>query len=69
MLQVIAGRDPNDSTSTPAPVPDYGAELAKPVAGLRIGIPKQYFGEGMDAGVRKNIEAGHRNVEEAGLQA
>jgi aspartyl-tRNA(Asn)/glutamyl-tRNA(Gln) amidotransferase subunit A len=58
VLQVIAGRDPNDSTSTTAPVPDYGAELAKPVAGLRIGIPKQYYGAGMDAGVRKNIEAG-----------
>ncbi|MGC1904667.1 MAG: Asp-tRNA(Asn)/Glu-tRNA(Gln) amidotransferase subunit GatA [Candidatus Acidiferrum sp.] len=58
VLQVIAGRDPNDSTSTTAPVPDYGAELAKPVAGLRIGIPKQYYGAGMDAGVRKNIEVG-----------
>jgi len=58
VLQVIAGRDPNDSTSTTAPVPDYRAELAKPVAGLRIGIPKQYYGAGMHTGVRKNIEAG-----------
>jgi aspartyl-tRNA(Asn)/glutamyl-tRNA(Gln) amidotransferase subunit A len=58
MMQVIAGRDANDATSTTAPVPDYRAEIAKPVKGLRIGIPKEYFGAGMDAGVRKKIEAG-----------
>ena len=58
VLHVTAGRDPNDSTSTTAAVPDYVAELDKPVAGVRIGIPKQYFGEGMDGEVRKKIEAG-----------
>jgi aspartyl-tRNA(Asn)/glutamyl-tRNA(Gln) amidotransferase subunit A len=58
VLQIIAGRDANDSTSTTAPVPDYGAALDKPVKGLRIGIPKEYFGAGMDADVRKKIEAG-----------
>ncbi len=58
VLQVIAGRDPNDSTSTTAPVPDYVSEVAKPVAGLRIGIPKEYFGEGINVDVRKKIEAG-----------
>src|SRR5215470_12329641 len=58
VLQIIAGRDPHDSTSTTAPVPEYTAELAKPVSGLRVGIPKEYFGEGMDAGVRQKIEAG-----------
>jgi aspartyl-tRNA(Asn)/glutamyl-tRNA(Gln) amidotransferase subunit A len=58
VLQVIAGRDPNDSTSTTAPVPEYHTEIGKPVAGLRIGIPKEYFGEGMDDQVRKKIEAG-----------
>src|SRR5260370_1328467 len=58
VLQIIAGRDPHDSTSTTAPVPDYRAELGKPVKGLRLGIPKEYFGEGMDTGVRKKIEAG-----------
>jgi aspartyl-tRNA(Asn)/glutamyl-tRNA(Gln) amidotransferase subunit A len=58
VLQIIAGRDPNDSTSTTAPVPDYGAALDKPVKGLRIGIPKEYFGAGMDPDVRKKIEAG-----------
>jgi aspartyl-tRNA(Asn)/glutamyl-tRNA(Gln) amidotransferase subunit A len=58
ILQVIAGRDPHDSTSTTTPVPDYGSELGKPVKGLRLGIPKEYFGEGMDAGVREKVEAG-----------
>jgi len=58
VLKVMAGRDPNDSTSTTAPVEDYPAELSKPVKGMKIGIPKEYFGEGMDPGVRKKIEAG-----------
>jgi aspartyl-tRNA(Asn)/glutamyl-tRNA(Gln) amidotransferase subunit A len=58
VLQIISGRDPNDSTSTTAPVPDYRAETEKPVKGLRIGIPKEYFGEGMDEGVRNKMEAG-----------
>jgi len=58
ILRVIAGRDPHDSTSTTAPVPEYSAELGKPVKGLRLGIPKEYFAEGMDAGVRQKIEAG-----------
>ncbi|HET8926111.1 MAG TPA: Asp-tRNA(Asn)/Glu-tRNA(Gln) amidotransferase subunit GatA [Candidatus Acidoferrum sp.] len=58
ILKVIAGRDPHDSTSTTAQVPDYVAELGKPVRGLRLGVPKEYFAEGMVAGVRQKIEAG-----------
>ena len=58
ILQAMAGRDPNDSTSTTEPVPDYAAQLQKPVKGLRLGIPKEYFGAGMDEAVRKKIEAG-----------
>ncbi|HTT32307.1 MAG TPA: Asp-tRNA(Asn)/Glu-tRNA(Gln) amidotransferase subunit GatA [Methylomirabilota bacterium] len=58
ILRTIAGRDPHDSTSTTVPVPDYCAGLGKPVQGLRLGIPKDYFGEGMDAGVREKVEAG-----------
>ena len=58
VMQIIAGRDANDSTSTTAPVPDYRAEAEKSVKGLRIGIPKEYFGAGMDPEVRKKIEAG-----------
>jgi aspartyl-tRNA(Asn)/glutamyl-tRNA(Gln) amidotransferase subunit A len=58
VLQIISGRDPHDSTSTTARVPDYATEIERPVKGLRIGIPKEYFGAGMDDGVRKKIEAG-----------
>src|SRR5271168_5130627 len=58
VLEVIAGRDANDSTSTTAPVPRYTKEIGKSVKGLRIGIPREYFGDGMDAGVRGKIEAG-----------
>jgi aspartyl-tRNA(Asn)/glutamyl-tRNA(Gln) amidotransferase subunit A len=68
VLEVIAGRDPNDSTSTTAPVPDYAAEIAKPVAGLRIGIPKEYFGEGMDDGVREKVEAGIEVLKKLGCK-
>src|SRR6202045_4532543 len=66
--QGIAGRDPHDSTSTTAPVPDYRAELGKPVKGMRLGIPKEYFAEGMDAGVRKKIEAGIEVFKKLGCQ-
>jgi aspartyl-tRNA(Asn)/glutamyl-tRNA(Gln) amidotransferase subunit A len=58
IMEVIAGRDPLDATSTTAPVPQYTGEITKPVKGMRIGIPREYFGDGMDAGVRGKIEAG-----------
>jgi aspartyl-tRNA(Asn)/glutamyl-tRNA(Gln) amidotransferase subunit A len=57
VLQTIAGRDPMDSTSADVPVPDYVAELKKDVRGLRIGVPKECFGEGLDAKVRASVEA------------
>jgi aspartyl-tRNA(Asn)/glutamyl-tRNA(Gln) amidotransferase subunit A len=68
VLQIIAGRDPNDATSTTAPVPDYTKEIAKPIAGLRIGIPKEYFGEGMDVDVRKKVEAGIEVLKKLGCK-
>ena len=58
MLQIIAGRDPQDSTSTTAPVEDYSAALNQPVKGLRLGVSKQYFGQGMNTEVREKIAAG-----------
>src|SRR5882757_7487804 len=57
MLRTIAGRDPMDSTSADIPVPDYVAELKKDVRGLRIGVPKECFGEGLDSEVRASVEA------------
>jgi aspartyl-tRNA(Asn)/glutamyl-tRNA(Gln) amidotransferase subunit A len=58
ILETIAGRDPRDATSATAAVPEYTREIGKPVRGLRIGVPKEYFGDGMDGGVRGKIEAG-----------
>jgi aspartyl-tRNA(Asn)/glutamyl-tRNA(Gln) amidotransferase subunit A len=45
VMSVIAGRDPLDSTSAPAPVPDYASAVGLPLAGMRIGIPDDYFAE------------------------
>ena len=68
VLQTIAGRDPNDSTSTTAPVPSYVSELDRPVKGMRIGIPKECFGEGLDSGVREKITAGIEVLRKLGCQ-
>src|SRR6267154_152127 len=68
ILQTIAGRDPNDSTSTTAPVPVYTDEIGKPVKGLRIGIPRDYFGDGMDSGVRDKVETGIELLKKLGCE-
>lgn len=73
LLGVIAGHDPKDATSSPAPVPDYAAESDKPIkepgkAGLRIGVPAEYFAEGLDPEVRAAIESGIAALEAAGAQ-
>jgi aspartyl-tRNA(Asn)/glutamyl-tRNA(Gln) amidotransferase subunit A len=68
ILQTIAGRDPNDSTSTTAPVPTYTDEITKPVKGLRIGIPLDYFAEGMDSGIRTKVEAGIELLKKLGCE-
>jgi aspartyl-tRNA(Asn)/glutamyl-tRNA(Gln) amidotransferase subunit A len=53
----IAGHDPLDSTSLPDPVGDVHAELGRGVEGLRLGVPREYFADGLDAGVRESVEA------------
>jgi aspartyl-tRNA(Asn)/glutamyl-tRNA(Gln) amidotransferase subunit A len=68
ILQAIAGRDPNDSTSTTAPVPNYADEIHKPVRGTRIGIPRDYFAEGMDSGVRDKVEKGIELLKKLGCE-
>ena len=68
VLQIIAGRDANDATSTTAEVPDYGASLGKPVKGMKIGIPKEYFAEGMDSGVREKIGLGIELLRKLGCE-
>jgi len=57
MLGAMAGFDERDSTSVDRPVDDYVAALGAPLQGLKIGLPKEYFGEGLDAGVAVAIEA------------
>src|SRR5206468_5593280 len=57
ILRTIAGRDPMDSTSADLPVPDYVAEFEKPIKGLKIGVAKEYFGEGLEPETRGVIEA------------
>jgi len=56
MLNAMAGHDPRDSTSLERPREDYTRDLAKPLAGLRIGLPAEYFGDGIDADVAAAIE-------------
>ncbi len=56
LMNVMAGHDSRDSTCINHPVPDYTANLNDSLQGLRIGLPKQYFGEGLDAGVAAVIE-------------
>jgi aspartyl-tRNA(Asn)/glutamyl-tRNA(Gln) amidotransferase subunit A len=68
VLNTIAGRDPMDSTSADVPVPDYVAELEKPVRGLRLGVPKEYFGEGLDDEVRRSIEAAIQKLARLGCE-
>ena len=66
MLSVIAGSDPKDATSSTAPVPDYAVESDRPVEGLRIGVPAEYFGEGLDPEVRAAVENGIESLKAAG---
>jgi aspartyl-tRNA(Asn)/glutamyl-tRNA(Gln) amidotransferase subunit A len=68
VLQTIAGRDTNDSTSTTEPVPVYTEEINKPVKGMRIGIPRDYFAEGMDSGVRDKVEKGIALLKKLGCE-
>ncbi len=55
MLNVIAGLDPADSTSLPDPVPDYPAQLEPDLHGMRIGVPDEYFVQGMEPGVETAV--------------
>lgn len=68
ILQAIAGFDPADSTSLDVPVPDYLARLNDGVKGLKLGVPKEYFGEGIDTGVRKNVEAAIQKLAAQGAE-
>jgi aspartyl-tRNA(Asn)/glutamyl-tRNA(Gln) amidotransferase subunit A len=66
LLGVIAGHDPQDATSSAVPVPDYTLGLDRDVKGLRIGVPAEYFAEGLDAEVGAAIESTLDRLREAG---
>jgi aspartyl-tRNA(Asn)/glutamyl-tRNA(Gln) amidotransferase subunit A len=68
VLQGMAGRDPNDSTSADVPVPDYATALDQPVKGLKLGVPKEYFGAGLDPEVRAKVEKGIARFRELGCE-
>jgi aspartyl-tRNA(Asn)/glutamyl-tRNA(Gln) amidotransferase subunit A len=68
VLRTIAGRDPMDATSADVPVPDYVGELEKPVRGVKIGVAKEYLGEGLDGEVRKAVEAAIQKLASLGCE-
>jgi aspartyl-tRNA(Asn)/glutamyl-tRNA(Gln) amidotransferase subunit A len=68
VMSIIAGHDTNDSTAAAVAVPDYLAELEKPVTGLRIGVPEDYFGKGLDPEVKTKVQAGIALLEKLGCR-
>jgi aspartyl-tRNA(Asn)/glutamyl-tRNA(Gln) amidotransferase subunit A len=68
MLEAIAGHDPADSTSVPAPVPNYARSLDGNVKGLRIGIPKQFFISGIERDVEQAVQDAIRKLEQGGVE-
>ena len=68
LLQVIAGHDPRDATSLPEPVPDYLAALGGDVRGLKIGVPEEYFGAGLQPEVERAVRAAIAQLGELGAE-
>jgi aspartyl-tRNA(Asn)/glutamyl-tRNA(Gln) amidotransferase subunit A len=68
VMAVIAGRDSNDSTSAAVLVPNYADQVESPVQGLRIGVPEDYFGEGIDPEVKAKVQAGIALLEKLGCK-
>jgi aspartyl-tRNA(Asn)/glutamyl-tRNA(Gln) amidotransferase subunit A len=68
LMNALAGRDPHDSTSLELPDEDFTAEIGKDLKGLRIGVPKEYFVDGMESGVRSAVDAAIRQIESLGAE-
>ncbi|VXC27044.1 aspartyl/glutamyl-tRNA(Asn/Gln) amidotransferase subunit A [Pseudomonas sp. 9Ag] len=66
MLGAMAGFDPKDSTSVDQPLDDYLGSLDKPLSGLRIGLPKEYFGNGLDAKIADAVMAAVEELKKLG---
>ena len=68
VMTVIAGHDENDSTSAAASVPHYDVQIEDPIQGLRIGVPEEYFGEGIDSEVKEKVLAAIALMEKLGCR-
>jgi aspartyl-tRNA(Asn)/glutamyl-tRNA(Gln) amidotransferase subunit A len=68
LLNAIAGEDPRDSTSLEESVPDYTDGLDQGAAGMKLGIPKEYFTDGISPQVRERVEAAAKKLEEQGAE-
>jgi aspartyl-tRNA(Asn)/glutamyl-tRNA(Gln) amidotransferase subunit A len=68
MLSYIAGHDPLDSTSMSVPVPDYSAALTPDLKGVKVGVPKEYFIEGIEPGVERAVRAAIDQLKELGAE-
>ena len=68
VLGVIAGDDENDATTPPEPVPDHLADIEKDVKGLKIGLPEEYFGEGIEDGVKKAMDKAIGDLKALGVK-
>jgi aspartyl-tRNA(Asn)/glutamyl-tRNA(Gln) amidotransferase subunit A len=68
VLGIMAGRDPKDSTSSDAPVDDYAGAIGRDVRGLRVGVPREYFGEGLGDEVRSQVLAAIEKLKELGAE-
>ena len=68
LMNVISGHDPFDSTSADVAVPDFLAGLDRDLKGLRVGIPREYFAEGLDPEVEQSVRAAIAQLESMGMQ-
>ena len=68
LLDCMAGFDPMDSTSADVPTSNWSGELDRPVKGMKVGVPKEYFVGGMDSGVREKVRAGIDKLEGLGCE-
>lgn len=68
ILSVIAGHDANDSTSSDVGVDEYESALGRDISGMRVGVPREYYGAGLDAEVRDSVEAAIRMLEQMGAE-
>ena len=68
LLKVLAGHDERDSTSVPRPYEDYTAQTSRGIKGMRLGLPREYFGEGIDPGVSESISAAVEVLRSLGAQ-